>query len=99
MREFLLQPGVTLLKIHGVCLLAADRTARKHCPFVRQVNEIGAFIWEQLEKGADRPAIMDLLRQEFDIPKDCDPEADLDAFLRSLEDNHYLICEAKDYEV
>ena len=54
MSKWKTRPGVTLTEIHGVFLLAADREAREHCSYIRQINELGALIWECLAEEKDR---------------------------------------------
>lgn len=90
-----LRPGVVLTEIHGVCFLTADRAARKRCPYIRRVNEIGAFLWKQLEDGADDEAILSHLRSEYEVPENYDLRKDVDAFLQMLKDGHYLLDEAE----
>ena len=91
MNNYTLRPGVVLTNIHGVYLLISDRQARKYCRYIKQLNEIGAFIWEKLEEGRTRDQIIALLRQEYDIPENQNLEADVDVFFSSLLKNHYLI--------
>ena len=86
-----LQPGVILTEIKGVYLLAADREARKHCAYTKQINEIGAFIWKCLEEKKDPDEIVLQLRKEFDVPVEYDVKSDVAAFLTVLENEHYIV--------
>ncbi len=99
MTELIARPGIALVEIHGVSLLVADKEGRRTCPYVRQLNEIGAFIWKRIKEEKDCPEIVRSLRQEFDIPADCDLEADVEGFLQSLRESHYLVSEAEEHEV
>lgn len=94
-----LRPGVVLVKIQGTHLLACDKEARKCCPYIRPVNELGAFIWKQLEDGKDRFGILSAIREEYDIPADRSVEKDTDAFIRQLMENHYILREGREHEV
>ncbi len=94
MKEWNLQPGVVLTEIHGTYLLAADNEARKICGYIHEINEIGAFIWRQMEAQKCREEILALLREEYDIPESIDLEKDVDNFLDSMRENHYLMNEA-----
>ena len=98
-KKGMLCPGIILIEIHGVYFLAADKEARKTCPYIREVNEIGAFIWKLLERGSEIPEIILQLRQEYDVPEDCDLEAEVETFIRTLKENHYMINESERYEV
>ena len=91
--------GIVLAEIHGVYLLVADRKARKSCAYVRQINEIGAFIWKQLEERKTRDEILLSVRREYDIPEDENLDADVNSFFQSLTDNHYLINEVDEHAV
>ena len=99
MSNLVTRSGIVLAEIHGVYLLVADREARKSCAYVRQINEIGAFIWKQLEERKTRDEILLSVRREYDIPKDGNPDADVDSFIRLLTDSHYLINEADEHAV
>ena len=90
MHDLKCRPGVILTEIHGVYLLAADREARAHCPYLREINELGAFIWSRLSEGVSRDEMIDLIRQEFEVPEDTDLGTDLDEFIESLKEDHYI---------
>lgn len=47
------------------------------------LSEVGAFIWEQIEKGKDEAELLDAILQEFDIDSQT-ASADLNAFLDHL---------------
>lgn len=99
MTDWNLRPGVVLAEVYGVYLLAADSEARKCCGYVRRVNSIGALIWKMMSEGKDREEILLAMTQEYVIPEGHDPEDDLDFFICSLRDNHYIVCEAFKNEV
>jgi len=93
MGEWRCQSGVVLTKICDVYLLISDREAMKECAYVRQVNEIGAFIWERLSKGMSVSDILSFLRAEYDIPVEFNLEEDVDKFLCALSEGHYIFDE------
>lgn len=99
MTDWRLREGVLLTHIHGVSLLVADKKARKYCRFASRVNETGAFFWRQLSEGRHREEILAAMHREYEIPEGADPGEDLDQFLRSLVDNHYIVSEADENEV
>ncbi len=47
------------------------------------LNESGAMLWQQLEKGADREGLVAALTAEYDVSEDV-ASADVDAFLGKL---------------
>jgi hypothetical protein len=48
------------------------------------LDEVGTVIWQEVEDGSDRMAIVERLRCEFDAPDDV-LRADADRFLEELE--------------
>jgi len=52
---------------------------------LHNIRESGVFIFEAIEKGADRDEILDGLVEEFDVERE-QAAGDLDEFLRELED-------------
>ena len=99
MSKLKIQPSVVLTEIHGIYLLVSDREARKHCPYIRQINDLGALIWEELLKGKSRDETVSRIRQEYEIPECIDLGTDVDHFVNSLKENHYIICEAESHEI
>ncbi len=47
------------------------------------LNEVGAFIWQILEKGADKQEILDKMLAEYDVPKET-AEKDIDEYIEKL---------------
>ena len=79
-----IQRGITLAEVQGTYLLVADEEGRKHCPYVKEINEVSAFIWKKLEKHRSVKDICSLIRQEYDIPDSYDVEKDVNEFLDVL---------------
>lgn len=52
------RPGVILIKICGVDILAATRQAWEGCPVVRPVPRIWAACWSMMEKGRTSDDVM-----------------------------------------
>lgn len=53
------------------------------------LNDTGAVLWQALEKGGDREALVDALVAEYDVTRDV-VLADVDAFLAKLKDAQCL---------
>jgi hypothetical protein len=52
---------------------------------LHNIRESGVYIFEAIEKGAERDEILDGLVEEFDVERE-QAAADLDEFLRELEE-------------
>ena len=59
--------GVVLTSIHGEYLLVSAKKARAFCPYVTQINATAAFLWKQLENGADIDSCVQALCGEYEI--------------------------------
>ncbi len=59
---------------------------------LHNVRGSGVFILEAIENGADYDGILDGLVAEFEVPRD-EAAADLDAFLRELEEKEIIAVE------
>ena len=70
MNNYIVRPGIVLINIYGTVFLAADREARKKCAFIRELNEVGAFIWTRLEKGDDYDSIVSEVKKEYEVPEE-----------------------------
>ena len=91
MGEWECRSGIVLVKICDVYLLVADREAMKECAYVRQINEIGAFIWNKIKEGKREIEICSLIRKEYDVPADCNLKVDVNKFLSALSEGHYIL--------
>ena len=92
MNDIKIMPGIILIEIHNCYFLAADKQARKECGFIHQINEIGAFIWKQLEKGENKQSIVSLIKEEYEVSSSTDVANDVDSFLKTLNEHHYISC-------
>ena len=52
---------------------------------IMSVNETGAFLWGLLEKGAEKPELIDSLTKEYDVDAET-AEKDAEAFLNRLRE-------------
>lgn len=91
MKKLRLSPDIVLIQIEDIYFLVAAKNARKVCPYIREIDEVGAFIWRQLEKKTNRQQIAALLREEFLVPEGTDLKADIDEYIYNLKKDHYLI--------
>ena len=53
------------------------------------LNESGAFLWQQLEKGCSEDALIEAMTGEYDIDAET-ARADVLEFLKILKENHIL---------
>ena len=81
--------GFKLMKV-GVqnLVVAVDERAEEFNGMVR-LNPTGAFLWELLEKGAEKEELVAALLSEYEIDKET-AETDADHFLSILTDNGIL---------
>ena len=91
MNKMRVNPEIVLLEIHGCYLLVADREARKKCAFVRQISEIGAFVWRLLEEGKSIEEILFLINKQYDVPKSANLKNDIANYLNLLKEQNYII--------
>lgn len=85
-----IQRGISLTEVQGIYLLVADEEGRKHCPYVKEINEVSAFIWKQLVKHKSINEICTMLKDEYEIPESFDVETDVTKFLQLLHLHHYV---------
>lgn len=91
MATYKTRPGVVLTSICGEYFLVAARALLDICPYVTQINETSAFLWKELERGADREALMRAADAEYEID---DPEkalAAIDGFITQMLEMNYLL--------
>lgn len=81
--------GFKLMKV-GVqnLVVAVDERAEEFNGMIR-LNPTGAFLWELLEKEAEKEELVAALLSEYEIDKET-AETDVDRFLSILTDNGIL---------
>lgn len=93
--RYFTRPGVVLTPICGEYLLVSAKGVREFCPYVTQVNETSAFLWERLESGASFEELFSAVEAEYEID---DPEmlkSEINGFLSQMVESGYLIEETE----
>ena len=67
MSKFRTRPGVVLTNICGEYALVTARALVRDCPFVTQINDSSAYLWEKLREGSDEDGLMAAVEAEFDV--------------------------------
>ena len=59
------------------------------CNGIINLNETGAFLFELLQKGAERDELVDKILEEYDVDRE-KAEADIDVFIQKVRDADVL---------
>ena len=93
MTRYKTRPGVVLTSICGEHVLVAAKKIRDLCPYVTELNETSAFLWERLHDGADLDSLMVALGEEYELDDPNAAKAAVEAFLRQMLELNYLLPE------
>jgi len=52
------------------------------------LNETGAFLWKQLEKGCTREELLAAMQKEYDVTEERASQG-IEKFLAQIEENHF----------
>ena len=85
------RPGVVLAPVCGEYLLVSAKAVRDVCPYVTQINETSAFLWQQLIPGADREELLRAVAREYEIDDPAEVSAAIDSFLNQMLEAGYLL--------
>lgn len=88
--RYISRKGIVLCEIAGENVLVAAQHLRGEVPYVRTLNETGAFCWRQLEKGIDEEELCRSMKEEFEIDEDDDIAKDVHALLMHLKERNYI---------
>lgn len=91
MATYKTRPGVVLTSICGEYFLVAARALLDTCPYVTQINETSAFLWKELERGADRETLMRAADAEYEIDDPEKARAAIDGFITQMLEMNYLL--------
>lgn len=79
-----IKEGFKLRKVAGNYIVIATGKASKEFNGMINLNEVGAFLWEQLEKGSTVDDLVKALLGEYEVPEEI-AKRDVEAFLTKLE--------------
>lgn len=78
-----IKKGFVLRKVAGQHVVIAIGEATRSLSGMIRLNETGAFLWGELEKGADMDNLLSRLLEEYDVSKDT-AQRDVKEFVRVL---------------
>ena len=79
-----IKDGFILREVAGSSIVVAVGDAVKEFNGVINLNETGAFLWKQIEKGVDEDALVSALLDEYDVDKET-AEKDVKTFIEKLQ--------------
>ena len=85
------RPGIVLTEICGEYLLVAPQNLRYTCPYLKQINETGAFIWKNLMSGCSIEQLTNMLFDTYDLPDKETAKKEIDRYVKLLDENNYLV--------
>ncbi len=93
MTRYKTRRGVIHTAVCGVQLLVAAGEVQKECPYVTEINDTSAFLWEHLRTGADLEGLMAALDAEYELDDPAAARQAVEAFLRQMLELNYLLPE------
>lgn len=87
--------GVVLTGLCEEYLLVAAKSVCDQVPLVTQINESSAFLWRNLETGADEEALRQAVSEEYEIDDPTEAKAAIRAFLDQMLQMGYLTEESE----
>lgn len=99
MMRYRTRSGIVLLEIQGTYLLAAERRAKQYCPYVTELNETGAAIFELYSDFHTTDEIAELMKKEYEIEDPALLEKDIVRFTEELYRKGYLVQKENQYEI
>lgn len=90
--SYKIRDGIVMESLCGVSLLIATLEAREYCPYVMELNEASAYIWNMLFEGKTQDEMTELAAKDFQITTD-EARETIQEFLAELIKQNYLIIE------
>ena len=78
-----IKEGFILREVAGNYIVVAVGNAVKQFNGVITLNETGAFLWKQLEKGCDEEKLLSALLEEYEVDEET-AKADVKSFIEKL---------------
>ena len=87
------RPGVVLLRICDVDLLAATRAVWEQCPAVRPLPRLWAGCWGMMEKGRTSEEVTEFFVRVFRLPEEEIREKLKEAFEKLYKEGYLIAAE------
>lgn len=87
--KYRVHPEVAYEKVAGRNLLIAYGDALKELPYLREINETGAFYWRLVSESMDTDTMLNCALEEYDAAREL-LEKGLLVFLKELENEGYI---------
>lgn len=84
-----IRDGFVLREVAGNHVVVAVGNGVKTFNGMIQLNETGALLWKELEKGAEKEQLVDAMMKEYNVEKSV-AECDVDEFIESLKGANLL---------
>jgi hypothetical protein len=83
-RRYIKDPNIVFRKIADECILVPIKQRASDVDSIYNINEVGSFIWEQIDGEKPLSEIRDAIVNEFEVTSEVS-EIDLLEFLQQLE--------------
>ena len=93
MARYITRPGVVLTEICGSYMIISAKANLPLCPFLTEVNNTSAFLWNRLRNGADEDELLKAACEEFEVPEPEAARAAIRSFLDQMLEMNYLLVE------
>ncbi|MDO4466001.1 MAG: PqqD family protein [Bacillota bacterium] len=90
--QYKLRKGIVIESICGKSFVIATIEARKHCPYVMELNGASKFIFEELAQNKTIAQMAELASQKFEITLDNALQV-IESFMKQLIAQNYVIVE------
>ena len=84
-----IKDGYLLRQVAGSYIIVAVSDKAADFDGIVTLNEVGAFLWKQLEQGASEASLLASMLAEYDVDE-ATAKADLDKFLEKAKANNFL---------
>lgn len=90
MKKYKTRVGVVLGNICNDHILIAAKEARDHCPYITELNDIGAYIYKHLEDGYTDEQIIEEIQKEYEFESDQNISDSIIGFIEELKTMGYI---------
>ena len=82
--------GVLLTSICGSYYLVCAKSLLPECPYVVNINETSAFLWQLLVDGASLEQMVSSVAEEYEVDDPEEIKGAITGFIQQMQSLHYL---------
>ena len=91
--KYYTRKGIVMTSVGGQQVLISAAALHGQVPYVTNINDTTATLWERMAHGATKDELADCIMEEYEVENEAAVREDIDRLLRQLGQQNYITFE------